>query len=452
MKKLIVFVVLLALVLLGLPYLTGRVAESVSMQMADEISKTPLETGRLELRDYQRGFFSTDTKVEWHVPFAQQALFDKKVIFDCHGSHGLLKYAFECQAENLSAYSEFVATKLGGVDPVKLSGSVSIFGNASQRIELSPFSFEDKGATIDVQAGELQVSADKSLSNFDMTGEFAGMTVTGEEGGMNIEPMALSGDFGLNQHELLIGDFVLTMQGLAVDSQDDGLLLMEELKVSTETLENGDDLEMSYVVEMDSLALHDPADPEPLELTDMQMDFNLQGLNMVEFAQFSNYMREVAAAAQESAGDESDDESDANAQANQNAQMLSLLPELEDLLTKGLAMDMSLDAGHDGDTTTGKLELTLLQDLALGDFVLLTVQPEAFFRKIDLALFNRIPAAMFEAYEENEQAISSTGLYRKQGDYYEIDVRVSEAGIMLNGQTLSIEELFSLLAPTPTQS
>ena len=127
MKKLLIPLAVLFAIILIMPFVTGNVAESVTRQLSAEVNAKQLEYGTRNIKEYERGYRSTNFQLEWTAPIQLQPLFPEGMSYDCNGSHGILSYQYECQALDVPNYSRFVEEYLDGVDPVSIGGEVSAF-------------------------------------------------------------------------------------------------------------------------------------------------------------------------------------------------------------------------------------------------------------------------------------------------------------------------------------
>ncbi len=440
MNKIIIIAVAILAIVLGMPYVTGRVTESITSQLASEMNSRGEEHGQLNFTEYDRGIRSTSAEVTWNVPAEYRALFAEPITYQCDGQHGILSFNYQCRAKNVPNYSEFVEQELGGFDPLTVGGEVSVFGAVTQRIDLNEFDItNEKGEEFRVAAGRFDITTDKTFKVFDLLGQFGGFSATGKDGGMQLQPVNLEGSFRVNEYQLGIGEIKARFDGITLESNSDGRVQIDDIRLLSDAEEEGENLRVGFSATVAAMSQTESEGDQPSKLDDLSLSLSLAGVKMAELAEITERLQALAQF--DNQGALSDEE-----ESSRNAQAIAMLPELEDLLTTGLTSSAEFSADHEGVPLTFNFDLELLKDLSLGDFILLSVQPQAFFSKLELELQNRIPADFIELSEAGAQAMVNSRFYRRDGEQYSTDLKVSEQGISLNGKNLSVEEFLALMS------
>jgi len=91
MKKLIIGMsAVAAAVVVGVPYLTGKVAEDKSKELVDQINASASHLGTVEVLDYQRGFRSStsDYKYRFSKPYQELTKLEE-IEYSCDIGHGI---------------------------------------------------------------------------------------------------------------------------------------------------------------------------------------------------------------------------------------------------------------------------------------------------------------------------------------------------------------------------
>lgn len=442
MKKLLLLILVVTLVAI-LPYVTGRVAETVIQQSTQEINTAYSEYGTLQVNEYERGYLTTQATVAWQPPQELQALRGEPVIYQCEGRHGFISFKHSCVAQNVPAYTEFVNEVLSGQDPLVLVGEVSVLGKVTQRAELAAFQVaDDSGDTLTVEQGYLELSTDQEFKDLKFAGEFAGLRMRDEQGEVHVKPLTMTADLYINQFKLGIGQGQVDLQGVDIQNKSQQVQL-SDLQILSSTTEQGEHLATEGLFKIASLRF--AGDAEPLQLTDIALETRASGVNMQELSELIEHLNQL--------GRFSNAESlSADQESTRNAEALALLPELEDVLTAGLNIGLEFSAKHAGDAVQGKISAELLKDLSLGDFILLTVQPQAFLNKFNAQVSNKVPLSMLASAAQAQAAMEASPFYQKRQDHFELDLRVADAAIYLNDEVLSIEEFMGLLMPSAEPS
>lgn len=439
MKKLGVLIVLVVLAVLIMPYVTGRVAESASSQMVGALNEKSDQYGDFVLQDYDRTYRTTTTKLEWSPPMPYAALLEEPLRFTCLGEHGVMSFDYDCKAENAEKYTEFVQQELNGEDPLRVGGSVSLLGTAIQRVSLEPLSLTDEvGEKVELDGAYFQITSDLDFTQFEVDGKFNGARISGISNDMTVLPGSVGGSLYINQHDLLMGDVTFRFDGLQAKPKTGAVVQLSNITMKSEARENGELMDMLSSLRIGRIEQQDEAAGSGDEIDDLDVNFNVTGVNMKEFSEVNQKYRELSQLSFA-------EEFSAEQESNFNAQMLSLIPELEDLFTGDLALSVDLGAQYKKEPMTAAVNLDLKQAVSFSDFLLLTVQPEAFLQKLDLSIKSVWPNTVVESNPEMWSALPIAPYYQQTDDGYSLDLSASEKGIVFNGQTLSIEEFMALL-------
>lgn len=444
MKKILLsLAVLVILLLLVMPYVTGRVAQSVTQELTAQLNYNNAEYGTLSIEDYQRGYRTTQSTLLWEAPLGLEPLFTEPVRYQCEGKHGVATFRYDCRALNVSGYTEFINENLSGKDPLTIGGSVSVLGQATQYIKLDAFTLSsDEAESMYVKPGIIEIDTDQTLESFVLRGEFEGLTMTSEEGLMEVMPASIGGEISLNQHKMALGETTMTVQGMKFESQADGLLEVGEMKLGSYSREEGENLSAGYRMTIEDYRQQggsDSSDPSVVHnAEDIEFGFDMSGVNIEQLALVIERVKDISTSA-------SAQGLDANQESDRNAQYLAMLPELEKLLKAGLGAQAQFSASYQNQPLTARIDLGLLRDLKLGDFILISVQPAAFFSKIKAEINNTVPASLVGTNPQFSAMLGASRWYQKNEDSYQSQIKIEGEEIALNGQKYSVEEFLALL-------
>ena len=165
MKKIIVLLVIIVAVFVGAPFITGKIAETETRKLVDNINQNAEQSGNIDILSYERSMRSTNARYQYTPPAHFAALFPghADIVLNCDSSHGITGIDYQCKFEGESSYSKFVATELDGKDPISIYGSVSAFGGLSQTIEVSEVKdFNLDGGTLTIPNANITIGSDTS--------------------------------------------------------------------------------------------------------------------------------------------------------------------------------------------------------------------------------------------------------------------------------------------------
>jgi len=418
---------LVILAMLLMPYLTGRVAESVTQQLATQINQNNPEYGELSVLDYQRGFRSTQSRFSWKPSQLGSSPLKLEIVLKCNGSHGIFSYSYDCQFENAERYTDFVSQQLDGVDPLTISGSVSVLGGLRHSIRLDAFELDSDGETISVLPGFINVVSDKNLQSFSIDGEFQGIEAQGSDGLLLLGPTTVNGEVRQNDLDLAIGDVTFAVQNIALEYENQGKVEIHGLTLNSEALENEENLIVSYQLEVEQFK--QAGVTGDLNLVNLTMDFQIEGIDIVQMNSLNQKL----------------DALNKQPDSAQNASLLALLPAFESLLKPGLSLELQLSADHLASSVDANLTMSLTNNLTLGDFLLFSVNPRNLFTKMEVTLTNKTPYSFVDKNPNLQNAMALSPWHLKSEDAYTTDFRIADGSIILNGNELEINEFLAML-------
>lgn len=425
-----------------MPYISGRVAQNATNHLVQQLNADSLRYGEIDILSYERGIRHTDYRFKWAPGSSANDYIKHALEFSCVGSHGIVRYSYQCKILDVPAYTDFIEEYLAGYDPLMVGGDVSIFGTITQSIQLTSFEMIDReGALIKFQPGELSISMDKNLTSFDIDGIFEGVSAKGEDGQFALDDITIGGNLRTNQHKLGIGDISLSLKSVSLESEKDGNVGMNGLVMSSQTEERGENIGLSWALSIENFE-HRANDQtqenqenqenqaEKLDLTNLQGDFTIGGANMLQVAKLAETFQAMSKLPEE----------------ERNAAMLGLFPSLEALFKTGLNVSTNASADYKSETVSGNAKIALVNDLRFSDFMLMSVNPDSFFSKFTARLQASLPHALLDANQQLKSALERNPLYSKTEQGYTAEMKLADSEVKLNGRSLTIEELLSLLS------
>lgn len=446
MKKLLI---LLGVLLVGaaavMPYFTGKMAETVSKDMVASLNKNSLENGVTTIEEYDRGYASSKYKVSWSPDLIDSGKDSEKLFeFDCEGNHGITSYAYQCKFAQTGAYTDFV--KMAGKDPITVSGNVSMFGKVDQTIKLDAFEFQtEDNETVSVSSGELEVQTDKELRNLSMEGEFDGAQFTEKDTVFNLKGASLEGDFEIDENMLSFGDFTMTLDGMNATSKGgNGNFALEKMKLVSSTKDKGENMAVSYKITVDQIEgmSDDSAKAEKIDVSDIGFDFAVDNLNKSAIVEMMDKLQSTVDQSQKEGLSE---------EQNAMASGLEMMPLVEKILAKGLSIDTEAQAKISGSPVNFDFDVELMDKVGMGDFVLLSVQPDAFLKKLNAEIGMAVPQKLVDMDPSFSAMVNSGPWYQKSGDKFESNLKIKDGALSLNGKTYTVEQFQALLMQSAMQ-
>ncbi len=437
MKKLIIVIVLvLAALLFGAPYYSGKVAETETLKLVEKINQSAEEYGSTEVLSYDRGVRTTSARYKYTPP-APFAAFSKEfgeVIYACESSHGIAGIDYECALEGESVYSKFVAEKLDGKDPLSVYGSISAFGGINQTITLDEVKgLEVDGATLNFPKARLSIDTDANASVFKINGGSDAFEMEGSGEMLSVGKVTLEGDFTQIAGSLFTGEMQLSadhfdMTGALGDTSFKGLT------VTSDASEQGDTLSSKVNFSVDKIQ----AAGSPFEsVEDLSFGLDFSGLDkqsVIDYQEFAQQMQRDTLAALEN---------DVEPQSDP-LQMAKLMPILEGMLKQGLEISSRANAKLNGKTNKIGLDLKLLDSLSIAQLSLFMTNPEEALKKFDVSLDASLNKNLVDAQPMVAAFIAQSPLVATGNDDYTLDLKLGKQ-IELNGKKMNFVELQTLV-------
>jgi hypothetical protein len=432
MKKIISLIFAVAFIALVLmPYISGRVAENAIQQLTRQVNADTWDYGEVKLRQYERGMRTTDFVFKWDPGTTANAFVKEPLEFSCVGSHGALRYSYQCNVLDVPAYTDFVNEYLAGYDPLTIGGNVSVFGTITQSIALTSFEMVDReGELIKFQPASLSISMDESLTALDINGTLEGIKAQGVDGEFVVDNIEIDGKIRTNQHSLAIGGLRLKLGSVSLTSEQDGKVRMNGLVMTSQTEESGENIALAYALSIKSFERSADASSEKLDFTNLQGEFSIGGANMVQIGKLAKTFQLMSQLPER----------------ERKAAMLTLFPSLEGLFKTGLNVSATAGADYKSKAVSGNADIALVGDLRFSDFLLMSLDPNSFFSKFDAGLKVSLPQPLLDANPQLESALVGNPLYSKTEQGYTADMTLADNEVDLNGRAMSIEEMLSLLS------
>ena len=434
MKKLIIVITLiLALLFFGAPYYTGKVAETETLKLVDKINQSQSQYGVTEVLSYQRGVRSTTARYKYTPPGSLAKLSKDfgEIVYVCESDHGVLSIDYRCELEGESVYSKFVSEKLGGNDPLSVFGSISAFGGITQSISLDKIDdLEIDGVVLNFPQALLTVETDANASTFQISGGSDEFQIHGDGETLSMGKTAIDADFSRLADLLFTGDIQIEIEDFeAIGKQ--GQTSFKNLLIASNAAELGETLSSNLAFSIKQLIVPNM----PLEsVEDLKFSVDLKGLNkqaLIEYQQVINQMQRDATRSLDD-------------RQFEQAQMAKLIPVVENMLGKGLEVNMQTQTKLNAKKNSIAVNLKLLESLSFAQMPLFLTNPDQALKKLDLSLEASVDKTLVDSQPLGARFIANSPLIDAKQNDYSLNLKLGEK-IELNGVTMSFAELQGLV-------
>ncbi|MCG8565638.1 MAG: YdgA family protein [Desulfobacterales bacterium] len=427
MKKSIVVLILIAAVAVaGLPYVTGMVAEKTARHLAAEFTQNQTDIGgqaTIQITEYKRNWKESQVKWELTLPGLNQALDTNTLFFEERLTHGITGVDSETRLTANPWYAQW--TEKLGSDPIKITTHYPLLGDIQSRINLAAFTANDGKSPLAIQPGQFTLSLDRKLTHLSYSGQWDGIDA-GDKG--TLKNITLEG----NQTKAT--DVLWTGQGkFGMDSYESvtpmartqckDLSLAFSQDVQDQNMSIAMDLHLGDLIENDT------------SLAQGDVEVRLTHLDVPALETLSKTYMDIV----ESATDNQPMEM-AVAQS-----MGSLISAAEGLLKKDLSLALpKIDIVVKQEKISGEITLGLEKDLTLAQLIPLQYNP---FQVIDLIYLQSEFHISETLAQENPYLIHplmdtmKTGFFVANGKMYDHKADLKQGILLLNGNEINLNEM-----------
>jgi len=422
MKKVIIpIVVLVIAAFIGMPYITGKVAESETNKLVDRMNQGSQSYGHTEITKYKRGFRSTESSFKLLFPYAGDEV---EVLYSCDGSHGVISYSYECQIDSLGEYKAFVDTYLEGSDPLSVTGSVSILGSIEQRINLDAIEdIQTDGGKLSSKGGFVSIETDPKLKNFKFDGDIGSSEFSVEDVMLKINSVELNGDIEIADDGVQLGeaDFVASN---FIYSKSNSTLEVKAFEVDTETTGNNESIAFDYDISAQNVVVKSDKEFPPIKKA--VINLTGKGFDRTSVAQLTKTLQEVS-----EQGDFTPE------------QQAVLIPAAEGLLKKGLGLKLDVDFDFDKDEMTSEIDFKLIDDATITDLSAVVFNPESLLDKLSLENSVFLPETILEFDDSLAATVRNSPMFNRKGNGFKSELILKKNDMSLNGEKVTFAELMN---------
>lgn len=422
MKKIIIIViVLVAAAFIGMPYITGKVAQSETEKLVERMNQGNQKYGYSEIVKYERGFRSTQSSFKLLFPLDGDEL---EVLYSCDGSHGVTSYAYECQIDSFGEYQAFVAEHLQGNDPLSLTGSVSAFGSINQKINIAPIeNIEIDGDTMSSEGGFVNFETNRELSEYKVDGDIGASKFSIDGAILNIASGKLNGDIEVADDGVQLGEFGLVASGF-IYSINSYTLEVENFQLDTATTGNGQNIEIDYTVKTQNIDIKSEKNFPSIKKA--VINLSGEGFDRASIAKLTKLVQEMS------------EQGDITPQ-----QQAVLIPAAEGLLKKGLGLKLDVDVDFDKDKMTSVFDFKLIDDATITDLSAVLFNPESLLDKLSIESNTFLPDTLLAIDNTLATTVENNPMFNRKGNGFSSELVLKKDNMSLNGEKVTFEELMN---------
>jgi len=432
-KLLIIVLLIIATVLLGGPFLSGKIAEKETVDALQAFNQKA-SFGSNELISFDRGYSSSKAKLRYAAP----SFLDKKgkhtYDYNCDVKHKVIGVKYQCTLDQSGDYGEFVKQYLNGKDPLSFGVSASATGAVNYEFEIEPFTAKTEGnELISFKQASINIETDKDFSKIVYEYDLDGGSIKDKEGLMIIGKINAEGSFKKLDGLMFLGNGTAQFDSISITSPKEKFT-MNDMKIDVDQDEAGDTIDTKFNVTINSADSH----KEIGKIEDIKFNFDWLGVNRQALMDYTKAIQDIQSSALSAAA--AGDTSFGN---QMQGKSMALIPIIEKLLSKDSSLNVNLSADILNDKNSFDLRLKLLDSLTMADSMMFAFAPKEALKKIDLKLKSSIRKSLINKTPQMA-IISSNPLFMESKKAYEMDLILGE-DISLNGKSMSVEQLQSMV-------
>ena len=418
MKKIILIVIVLAVAgVVGMPYVIGKVAQSETEKLVEQINHDNNGVIYTEITKYERAFKSTQSSFKLRFD-------ETEVHVNCDGAHGIISYAYECQIDSLGQYKEFIDTYLQGKDPLSFVGNASAFGSFEQRINIDAIeTIEVDGDKVSSDGGFINIESNHKLSGYKVKGNIGASEFSADGALLKMASVKVNADVEVADDGLQLGELGLLASNF-IYSIDSNTFNVKDFKLAIETAASGESIGFDYGINAQDLVIQSEKDFPPIKKAIIKFSGN--GFDRTSVAQLTKLVQEMS------------EQEEITPQ-----QQALFMPAVEGLLKEGLGLKLDVDINFDKEKMASQIDLKLIDDATITDFSAVLFNPESLLDKLTLESDIFLPDELLDIDSSLATAVENNPVFQREGSGFKSDLVLKKNDISLNGEKLTFNELMN---------
>jgi uncharacterized protein YdgA (DUF945 family) len=426
-------IVTLALIVLVSPGIVGRLAER---SVEENLNFAASESDELVVttESFERGWFTSEGRHRIELgKGAVRTLFETNpsaqvpsLIVETHVDHGLLPVTSLSRESGslMPGLASTVSTlkfDAGNGEifevPGKIYSQVGLTGETTSRFQLEAGSTDVEAARLAWQGADVTVQTNPQAGSVSFEGEVSPFSFLDEDGGFEFGRIAVDGQQNRTPFGFNVGTIHVELESVAINSVANPAMQFGPLAIDAKSDIDGDKVNASTKFTISSV-------PTPgLGDVDIALDLALDRVDARSF-------QKIAAAVR-------------NAQASADSQQAiqSMYPLVEDDVQKILSSGLEIrfdqfDISSPSGELTTKFQFSLPPTDSDADF-----SWSALLLALDASADVRLPVALYEMAELMSPDVGmlvAMGIFKKDGEYYEMKAEYSQGLVTVNGVPMPI--------------
>lgn len=436
MKKLIFGSIFIGImIIVGAPFANGLVMEWAAKKACTDINNLYSDLGSglgVEIMDYERSFSSS--RITWKINFGELEVIygTPDIVVVDQAEHGYAGVVSNSTLTENKWFTDFVAQKLDGKNPLDITTKYNLLGNVASTINLDAFSFTEGKEQIDVKPGTLVIACGKGLSSFSSEGSWEGVDVSDA---LKIDRIAFSSNMEKRSAYIWQGNgFVKIKHCTATPDKEQVELSNLVCHYKMDFEEEDNTMSVGFDYGFDRFAFDEK------KFDDAYIHI---GINHMDAQGYENLMTLYAQMINSAMGSISDAKRDPDqVQAAMQQQMMTngfqLVTAVEKILKRGLKIQVSdLKATLPEGDIKGAVTLRLDKDMTMAQFIPIISQPKLALEVFSLQSDLRLPA---DLVGDNPALLSpvhpgmQTGLFTVEGPQVVHKAETKNGTLFLNGK------------------
>ena len=436
-KLLIGLPIAAAVVFVGVPVMTGIVAETKSKELVEIVNVQAVQYGTVEITNYERGLFDSKSSYLYSLaPAFQKAFKIDNIEYDCQVDHGVTGVKYMCLMANKGAYKDFLDKFLESKDPLSIKGNISAFGSIDQTIVIDPLNVDlPNGAKVSIpEQISLTAEFDQGSSAYDFAGKIPKISI--EKGNtFDVDDISFGGNVKELRGGLYLGEVKLIgKQFKAVDEK--GSVALNDFSIDTSTKESGNTI--SSGMTLNSKSMEFPNQTGQIDtFSDVMFDASMYGMDtegLIEYLEVNKELqKEILDAGSDSA---------AQSQIALTS-MSKLIPVAEKLLKKGLGMNVKSSFNAGGTKNDLSMDLSLINEMKFSEMMGFLFSPDETLKNFKGNLNVDFKKELLEKYPTLALAVGGVPFFVQTENGVTLNVTLDSV-LKMNGEETTVAELQSL--------
>jgi len=435
-KSLVLIAVVVVLGLVGMPYLTGSVAESETRKIVAQFNQKSDEYGTTNIANYARGIRSSQVEYEYTLPAHLAAIIglNDTLKYNCDYTHGITGIDYDCNLRSNSAYAALIEHYFANEDPLLITGSISALGGFTQQIATREIDQKlNNGGVVKIAPSSIFIEANGNFSELTSTSNFGGMEFSNADGSATLTEGSVYWLLKPTEIGLFETEYAVTLADISVVSEQQKVK-MQGFNMAGSLEERGDTMDSALNVTLKS---YEAEGQQSIAVENLSLLVNALGVNSQALLEYQEFATSLQSKLLATAGEPSQSQLDPN-------QMLALLPIVEKMLDENLNIKLALSGDVFGTANEAAIDVKLLKKTSFAQLSAIVFNPESVFENMDIRINSSVNKSLAQSHPLLGPTMANSPLILSDGDNYTSDIKIG-AEPMVNGRKVTFQELQTMV-------